>query len=273
MRALGRSGDDALSGRSSISRTDPFRTVPVRLSLGHRSRRTAIFGLGPRRTRELALLLDVDGREHEVPSDGGVFVSAKLAEVLGVRPGDRISADVLEGEHRVRELPIVATVNDVSGINAYMELRAANRLAWECAADTGDTGATTVGSWSPSSPSQWSHSSGQCRPWQPGVLRCGVASADEPPVFAAAAPAASTPAVTDESGVEPPRDAQQAAQAADPRRSAARGGGPTGGGGRLGVRQDRGACQQPLMRHPRHGALWGLHPHLCPRAHPRPAPE
>ena len=192
--------------------------MPVRLSLGHRSRRTAVFGLLPRRTRELALLLDIDGREHEIPADGGVLVSAKLAEVLGVRPGDRISAEVLEGEHRVRELPIVATVNDVSGINAtHMELRAANRLAWECAADTGDTGATTVGSWSPSSPSQWSHSSGQCRPWQPGVLRCGVASADEPPVFAAAAPAASTPAVTDESGAEPPRDAQQAAQAADPR--------------------------------------------------------
>ena len=119
-----------LENLPGVLRCEPSRTVPVRLSHGHRSRRTVIFGLTARRTRELSLLLDLEGREYEVPADG-VIVSAKLAEVLGVRPGETVTAEVLEGERRVRELPVVATVNDVSGINAYTELRAANRLAGE----------------------------------------------------------------------------------------------------------------------------------------------
>jgi putative ABC transport system permease protein len=119
-----------LENLPGVLRVEPFRTVPVRLRHGHHSRRLALQGMPPRSSRELSRLLDVNGREVDVPADG-VLLSAKLAEVLGVKPGQAVTAEVLEGERPVRELPVVATVDDASGINAYMDLRAANRLMRE----------------------------------------------------------------------------------------------------------------------------------------------
>ena len=109
---------------------EPFRAVPVRLRNGHRSRRVAILGLQPGGRRRLNRLLDDRGRDVPVPSDG-VLLSAKLAEVLDVRPGGAVVAEVLEGERPVRPLPVVALIDDFAGINAYMDLRAANRLLRE----------------------------------------------------------------------------------------------------------------------------------------------
>src|SRR5690606_22140383 len=44
-----------------------------------------------------------------------------LAEVLGVEPGDTITLDVLEGRRPVLDVPVEALVDDVFGLNAYMD--------------------------------------------------------------------------------------------------------------------------------------------------------
>lgn len=58
-------------------------------------------------------------------------MSAKLAEVLQVRPGDEVTARVLEGRDREVTVPVVGLAEDFAGMAAYMELQALNRLMLE----------------------------------------------------------------------------------------------------------------------------------------------
>jgi putative ABC transport system permease protein len=61
----------------------------------------------------------------------GVIMSAKLADVLRVRPGDDVVARVLEGREREVSVPVVGLAEDFAGMAAYMELHALNRLMLE----------------------------------------------------------------------------------------------------------------------------------------------
>lgn len=104
------------------------RDVPVRLIHGHRSERIAIQGHAAR--PELQRIVDVDNRQT-LPRRDGLLMTDRLAEKLGVRVGDRIRIETLEGRAVVRMVPAVATVRDMMGLNAYMERRALNRLLGE----------------------------------------------------------------------------------------------------------------------------------------------
>ena len=74
-------------------RAEPFRVVPARLRFEHHQRRVALFGLEP--GSELRRLLDADGRIVPLPREG-VVLTAKLAEILDVEPGDELRVEVLE---------------------------------------------------------------------------------------------------------------------------------------------------------------------------------
>jgi putative ABC transport system permease protein len=107
---------------------EPFRSVPARLRFGHHSRKLAVSGL----TRDAMLnrLLDADTRVVPLPSDG-LLVSAKLAELLGAKPGDTIRLEVEEGERPVRDVILQGTITDYAGIAAYMDIESLRRLMRE----------------------------------------------------------------------------------------------------------------------------------------------
>jgi len=107
---------------------EPFRTVPARLRFGHHSRRLAITGL-PQDAR-LNRVLDAHGTPLALPLDG-LLVSAKLAEILGARPGDRLQLEIQEARRPVREAVISGLVTDYAGLAAYMEIGALRRLMQE----------------------------------------------------------------------------------------------------------------------------------------------
>jgi putative ABC transport system permease protein len=113
-----------------VLRCEPFRAVGVRLRAGHRSRRVGLMGLAPQDDRQLYRLLDDDLRAVELPPDG-LLLSAKLAEVLEVRPGGTVTVEVLEGEQPVRQAVVSGLIHEYGGTNAYMGLRALNRLVRE----------------------------------------------------------------------------------------------------------------------------------------------
>lgn len=106
----------------------PFRSVPVRLSFGHHSRRLAVTGIP--RDATLHRVLDNHAQPVELPADG-LLVSAKLAEVLGAKPGDRLRLEVQEGHRPTREAVIQGVITDFTGIGAYMEIGALRRLMRE----------------------------------------------------------------------------------------------------------------------------------------------
>ena len=111
-----------------VLRAEMFRTVPARLRFEHRSKRVAILGIKP--DGQLRTLLDRSLRKVDLPSEG-LMLSTKLADVLGARPGDTITVEVLEGERPVRRVPVVRLVDEWIGLSAYMDSRALNRLMRE----------------------------------------------------------------------------------------------------------------------------------------------
>ncbi|MGD8481570.1 MAG: FtsX-like permease family protein [Gammaproteobacteria bacterium] len=117
-----------------IQHVEPFRTVAVRLRAGPRSYRTSI--LGYERDAVLHRALDERARPLDLPGKG-LLLTDQLAEILGVRPGEDVTVQVLEGKRLIRTVPVVGTVRQYIGIGAYMTLDGLNRLIDEGEAVSG----------------------------------------------------------------------------------------------------------------------------------------
>ena len=104
------------------------RDVAVRLRNGHLEERAHIQGHAAR--GELRRVMDVEGRQAEIPLEG-LMLTDRLAAKLGVRRGDVLEVQVLEGRLPIRHIAVCCTVRDMMGLNAYMEHGALNRLIGE----------------------------------------------------------------------------------------------------------------------------------------------
>jgi putative ABC transport system permease protein len=111
-----------------VVHAEPFRFVPVEVRAGPITRRLTFQGLPERGT--LSRAIDAEPKQLTLPPRG-IVISAKLAEVLRVRPGEEVVARVLEGREREITVPVVGLAEDFAGMAAYMELHALNRLLLE----------------------------------------------------------------------------------------------------------------------------------------------
>lgn len=107
---------------------EPFRSVPVRMRFGPRSRRLALLGLPP--DAEQFRLIDVTWREVPLPPEG-LVVSRALADLLRAGPGDVVQVEVMEGQRPVFALPIVRLLEDIAGTSAWLDLGALHRRLGE----------------------------------------------------------------------------------------------------------------------------------------------
>jgi len=117
-----------LAQLAGVLRVEPFREIPARLRLGHRSRRIAVLGLTPR--GELFRPVDSQLNPLDLPPDG-LVLNTKLAELLAARPGDILTVEVLEGARPVRQVPFVALADEPIGLGVYMDVAALHRLMRE----------------------------------------------------------------------------------------------------------------------------------------------
>jgi putative ABC transport system permease protein len=67
----------------------------------------------------------------------GILLTDHLASTLGASPGDLLTVEVLEGQRRVLEVPLAATIKEFVGVSAYMQLDALNTLMREGPAISG----------------------------------------------------------------------------------------------------------------------------------------
>jgi putative ABC transport system permease protein len=111
-----------------VLQAEVTRAVPVRLRAGHRSYRTGLTGLEDGAV--LQRIFDAELREATL-APGGVLLTTRLAERLGVRPGDWVRAELLEGKRVQAEVRVSGTVREMAGMNAWMRLEDLNRLARE----------------------------------------------------------------------------------------------------------------------------------------------
>lgn len=117
-----------LSRLPGVVRSEPFRIVPVRLRHEHRWRKTALLGLAP--NSEMRSMMDQHGKRQAMPGDG-IVLSAALARILHVAPGDTLRVEELEGRRSTHDVLVSGTVDELLGTNAYMDLHALNRLLQE----------------------------------------------------------------------------------------------------------------------------------------------
>jgi putative ABC transport system permease protein len=118
----------ALARLPGVAAVEPQRMVAVRVRSGHRERYLAITGVvsNPRLKR----IVDGDGRILSMPPSG-VVLSQMLADVLGVRAGDDVIVEVLEGMRPVRRVVVTGLVDDILGLSVYMDMSALHRLLRE----------------------------------------------------------------------------------------------------------------------------------------------
>ena len=111
-----------------VAYAEPFRSVAVRLRSGTTVYRTSVLGL--EENARLRRLLDTSGRPVTLPQDG-LLLTDYLARFLRVKPGDRISVEVLEGRRGIYEAPVAGTVSEYIGVSAYMRREALSRMLRE----------------------------------------------------------------------------------------------------------------------------------------------
>ena len=117
-----------LLGLPGVQHVEVFRSVPVRLRHGRTSYRTAIRGVEP--GGDLQRLLDADLRQVVLPEDG-ILLTDFLAKMLGLRVGDRVVVEVLEGNRPIREAIVAGLVREYLGVSGYMDRAALNRFMQE----------------------------------------------------------------------------------------------------------------------------------------------
>jgi putative ABC transport system permease protein len=115
---------DELRRLPGVNSAESTRFVPVTLVNGHRRERSLIRGYEA--VPDLYRIIDVDQRQTLALGDGLVLTD-RLAAKLGVRKGDTVLAEVLEGRARTLRLTVDATVREMMGLNAYMNRPALNR--------------------------------------------------------------------------------------------------------------------------------------------------
>lgn len=104
------------------------RTVAVRLRHGSLEYRTALTGIDP--GAQLRRVQDAQGRELPL-SDGTLLLTDRLARKLGVRAGDSIEIEPLEGTRHAQRMRVAAETGDLMGMSAFVTRRDAARLVGE----------------------------------------------------------------------------------------------------------------------------------------------
>lgn len=123
-----------LQGLDGVEYAEPYRTVPVRLKSENRSYRTTIQGIVPGGL--LYSPLDTAFKPIRLPAEG-IVLTDYLGGILGVRAGDRLTVEVLEGTRPVREVPVERLASQYIGVTGYMDIEALNRMMREGRAISG----------------------------------------------------------------------------------------------------------------------------------------
>ena len=111
-----------------VTAVEASRSVGVRLVNGHRHWRGSLQGRSA--PAELQRIVDVAGQHHDVPAQG-LLLTDRLAARLGLRVGDRVQVEWQEGRRSVWTLPVAGVVQEMMGMNAYIDRASLNQLLRE----------------------------------------------------------------------------------------------------------------------------------------------
>jgi putative ABC transport system permease protein len=105
-----------LANLPGVLQAEGVRAVPIRVRQGHRWRESLLMGLAADAT--LRRMVGRDGVVAPLPPDG-VVVSRALADILGLRIGDRPEVQIREGARDLVRPVVVGVVDDSVGLTLY----------------------------------------------------------------------------------------------------------------------------------------------------------
>jgi putative ABC transport system permease protein len=118
----------SLRSLPGVVEAEPFRLASSRFHAEHRMKRGVLFGLedGP----TLRRVVGAEGKAREIPAEGALLTGI-FAKALGVREGDTIEIEVMEGKRPRVPMLVVGVVDEPIGFAAYVSRANANRLLGE----------------------------------------------------------------------------------------------------------------------------------------------
>lgn len=105
-----------------------YRAAPVRLR--HRTQQKDLAIIGMPEGARLKRLLNSELRYAKIPAEG-MLLNVRIARKLGLKPGDFVTVEFLEGQRRVEDVLVSAVVEELLGAGAYMDMNNLNRLMRE----------------------------------------------------------------------------------------------------------------------------------------------
>ena len=127
--ATSRSALTELQSIRGVEYGEPVRTVPARLRFEHRSYRIYLLAFEPEAT--IKRLVDRELNLVRLPREGIVLNDYLANEILGIKTGELLTVEVLEGSMPKQQIPVAAVIRQDLGVGAYMDLGALNRLMQE----------------------------------------------------------------------------------------------------------------------------------------------
>ena len=114
-----------LAAMRGVRAAEGQRSVAVRVSHDNRQKRLILEGIGEH--SHMRHLMNAQLRPQPL-QPGGIILGDYFADWLGVRVGDRVWVEILDGRGKTVQVPVVQTVYALSGNSAYMTLPTLNRL-------------------------------------------------------------------------------------------------------------------------------------------------
>ena len=114
-----------LAAMRGVRAVEGQRSVAVRVAHDNRQKRLILEGIGEH--SQMRHLINANLRPQTL-QPGGIILGDYFADWLGVRVGDRVWVEILDGRGKALQVPVVQTVYALSGNSAYMTLPTLNRL-------------------------------------------------------------------------------------------------------------------------------------------------
>ena len=115
----------SLAHLPGVITTEPMRKVAAKVRFGSREERKVIQGVPS--VQHLHRVFDLKGYSVDLPPDG-LVITKTLGELLGIRPGDVVTVEALQGRRPTKQIPVTGMFETYIGSSAYMNIDALNRF-------------------------------------------------------------------------------------------------------------------------------------------------
>ena len=118
-----------LAAMPGVQHVEGFRDVPAILRFQNHRYRSAVYGIQP----DGVLHRSLDNKLNPIylPEGGLVLTDHLATNILHVKPGDMLSVEILEGERKVVQVPVLGITKQFLGVSAYMQQTSLNTLLKE----------------------------------------------------------------------------------------------------------------------------------------------